>query len=127
MKKIILFMIFFALFALNVNAQIYPTLDQRLGAFAVDTLTVNDTVAVQVTAHGNAAWVQFMHTNATDTVYFSGDTTGVGLSTSNGWGGLTAFDTTERYPCTNTNQFYLISTGSATLVRIFYGKDGTPD
>ena len=125
MKKLLFFFILFAL-ALSINAQVYPTLDQRLGAFAVDTLTVG-TTAKQVTAHGNAAWVQFMHTNATDTVYFSGDTTGVGLTTANGWGGLTAFDTTERYPCTNTNQFYLISTGSATLVRIFWGKDGTPD
>ena len=126
MKKIILFTIFFALFALNVNAQVYPTLDQRLGAFAVDTITVG-TTPVQLRTQPNSAWCQFMHTNATDTVYFSGDTTGVGLTTATGWGGLTAFDTTERYPVTNNSVFYMISTGSATIVRILWGKDGTPD
>lgn len=122
MKKLILFTIFFALFAaLNVNAQVYPTLDQRIGKVKVDTLVVG-TTAVQVTSHTSAAWVQFSHEDASATVWIGGDADS--LTAANGWGALQQYDTTERYPCTNTNIFSLISDEADTKVIMLWGSDG---
>ena len=121
MKKLILFILLFAVFAItNLQAQIYPTLDQRIGKVTVDTLTVG-TTAVQVTSHPSAAWVQFMTEDATATVWYGG----VGITSSTGWGALKQYDTSERYPVTNTKVFYLVSDEAGTIVKIFWASDGT--
>lgn len=124
MKKLILFSILFVLFAASsIQAQIYPTLDQRIGAVEVDTITVT-TTAVQVRTQPNAAWCQFTHEHATGLVWIGGS----GVTAAKGWGALAQYDTTERYPVTNTNVFYLVSDQAAgVVVRILWGKDGTPD
>lgn len=125
MKKWIFYTMLFAVFtALSINAQIKPTTTERLGAVHVDTLRVNDTTAVSGPDHGNAAWVQFMHEDANAIVWFGGSDS---ITTTRGWGALQQYDTSERYPVTNTNVFYFISDSSSVLIKILWGKDGTPD
>ena len=118
MRKLILFTILFALFS-TVQAQVNPTLDQRTGEVNADSIVVG-TTAVRITSHPTAAWVQFMHEDATATIWLGGSD----VSALNGWAALKQYDTTERYPVTNTNVFYAISDEAGTVLHFLWGTDG---
>lgn len=121
MKKLILFTMLFAVFTV-LQAQVYPTLDQRIGKVEADSIVVG-TTAVQITSHTSAAWVQFTHEDATATVWIGGSD----VAALNGWGALKQYDTTERYPVTNTNVFYAISDEAGTVLHFLWGSDGTTE
>ena len=92
-------------------------LNEPANKINTETLTVG-VAAVRFPDNVDAAWVQIMHEHPTAKVYIGGSN----VSVANGFGSLQANDTTERYPCQNSNIFYAISDTAGVTLRIMWGE-----
>lgn len=115
MKK--LFFIITLFFAGAMFAQEDAGINLKISNVFIDTLIVG-TTAVQAPDHDTAEWCQFMHEDATATVWLGGNS----LQTLLRWGALQQYDTTERYPVINTDVFYFLSDEADTKVYILWGE-----